>query len=203
MGSHFSCSVRAVLKSPDRTASHNETQSVGVAVRIAVTCRVSAVESVCRSPVLPHTDSPWTFAVSIKYCVSARNACSSIELSGRKGVTIGGTMVNAFKSEAGVATNASFQLDSDTLRPTYELTMGVPGRSYAMAVAERLGLPKAIKNWSLRSVQVKLIKIGARLVCHPRRLVFQLVEVAAPRGLSGGAVTHWPVMSGAWLGQRW
>ena len=35
----------------------------------------------------------------------------------------------------------------------------------------RLGLPKAIKDWSLRSVQVKLIKIGGRLVRQARRLV--------------------------------
>ena len=47
----------------------------------------------------------------------------------------------------------------------------------------RLGLPKAIKDWSLRSVQVKLIKIGGRLVRHARRLVFQLAEVAVPRDL--------------------
>ena len=40
--------------------------------------------------------------------------------------------------------NASFQLDPDTLEPTYQMTIGVPGRSYAMAVAERLGLPAEI-----------------------------------------------------------
>ena len=45
----------------------------------------------------------------------------------------------------------------------------------------RLCPPKAVKHWSLRSVQVKLIKIGARLVRHARRLVFQLAEVAVPR----------------------
>jgi len=36
----------------------------------------------------------------------------------------------------------------------------------------------AVKHWSLRSVQIKLIKIGARLARHARRLVFQLAEVA-------------------------
>ena len=44
-------------------------------------------------------------------------------------------------------------------------------------------MPNAIKEWSLRSVQVKLIKIGGRLVRHARRLVFQLAEVAVPRDL--------------------
>ena len=38
-----------------------------------------------------------------------------------------------------------------------------------------------LKDRSLRSVQIKLIKIGARLVRHARRLVFQFAEVAVPR----------------------
>ena len=40
--------------------------------------------------------------------------------------------------------NASVQLDLSTLEPTYVLTMGVPGRSYAMSVASKLGLPEEI-----------------------------------------------------------
>jgi len=47
----------------------------------------------------------------------------------------------------------------------------------------RLGLLKAIKDWSLRSLQLKLIKIGGRVVHHARRIVFQLAEVAVPREL--------------------
>ncbi len=54
-------------------------------------------------------------------------------------------------------------------------------------------MTKAVKRWSLRTVQIELIKIGARLVRHARRLVFQLAEVAVPRevfrqvlGRSGG-----------------
>lgn len=47
----------------------------------------------------------------------------------------------------------------------------------------RLCLPKAINDWSLRSLQVKLIKIGGRVVCHARQIVFQLAEVAVPREL--------------------
>jgi DDE family transposase len=45
----------------------------------------------------------------------------------------------------------------------------------------RLTLPKAVQEWSLRSVQLKLIKTGARLVRHARSLVFQMAEVAVPR----------------------
>ncbi len=36
--------------------------------------------------------------------------------------------------------NASFQLDPENLTPTYNMILGLPGQSYAMAVATRLGL---------------------------------------------------------------
>ncbi len=47
----------------------------------------------------------------------------------------------------------------------------------------RLALPKKMKDWSLRTLQVKLIKIGAKVVKHSRYVIFQLAEVMVSKSL--------------------
>ena len=39
-------------------------------------------------------------------------------------------------------------------------------------------LPKEMADWSLTSLQTRLIKIGARVVLHAHAITFQLSEVA-------------------------
>jgi hypothetical protein len=46
-----------------------------------------------------------------------------------------------------------------------------------------LALPKEIEQLSLTTLREKLVKISARIVRHSRYVVFQLSEVAVPRGL--------------------
>jgi hypothetical protein len=47
----------------------------------------------------------------------------------------------------------------------------------------RLALPKKVRDWSLRTLKEKLIKIGAKVVRHSRYVIFQMAEVAVPRAL--------------------
>lgn len=52
--------------------------------------------------------------------------------------------VAAFAQEQPGMMNASLDLDPATLAPTYRLTLGVPGRSWALTIAQRLGLPEGL-----------------------------------------------------------
>jgi len=54
--------------------------------------------------------------------------------------------------------NASLEFDIKTLRPTYKLTIGLPGRSNALAIATRLGLPEAIVSVAKNEVNPENIR---------------------------------------------
>jgi DNA mismatch repair protein MutS2 len=52
--------------------------------------------------------------------------------------------LKAFAYNRSGAMNASLEFNLKTLRPTYHLILGIPGKSNALVIAERLGLPAEI-----------------------------------------------------------
>ena len=70
-----------------------------------------------------------------------------VELTQRGTMTVATTHLGQLKLLAGVqpgVVNASLQFDAAELRPTYRLQKGVPGRSYGLAIAKRLGFPRDV-----------------------------------------------------------
>ncbi len=68
-------------------------------------------------------------------------------LTRRRAITLATTHLGALKQLAAETVgivNASLQFDAETLTPTYRLLKGVPGRSYGLAIARRLGIAEAI-----------------------------------------------------------
>ena len=60
-----------------------------------------------------------------------------------------------------------------------EVRLQLHALAYNLATFLRcIELPEAMADWSLISLQLKLIKIGARVVRHARTITFQLAEVA-------------------------
>jgi DNA mismatch repair protein MutS2 len=78
---------------------------------------------------------------------AALAAATLVSLTGRDSATLATTHLGALKelaSQTEGIVNASLQFDAATLTPTYRLLKGVPGRSYGLAIARRLGVAQEI-----------------------------------------------------------
>jgi len=76
-------------------------------------------------------------------------------LAARGSTTLATTHLGALKElaaeERGIV-NASLQFDAATLTPTFRFTKGIPGRSYGIAIARRLGLDAAVLEEAERTL---------------------------------------------------
>src|SRR5262249_9709863 len=76
-------------------------------------------------------------------------------LTRRRAITLATTHLGALKQLAAETVgivNASLQFDAETLTPTYRLLKGVPGRSYGLAIARRLGIAGEVLAEAERAV---------------------------------------------------
>ena len=79
-------------------------------------------------------------------------------------------------------TNASMEFNLKTLRPTYRLTLGIPGRSNALSIAKRLNLPDEILESAKTMIDPNELKSEDLLKeIHYQREVARKARSAADR----------------------
>jgi DNA mismatch repair protein MutS2 len=108
--------------------------------------------------------------------------------------------LKTFATEHPGVTNAAVEFDVTTLRPTYRLTIGLPGKSQAFAIAERLGLPAPILADARDRISVEHASMEETLAAIARAQEAQAAalqaaeaeraEASAERDLARGGVAR-------------
>jgi DNA mismatch repair protein MutS2 len=76
--------------------------------------------------------------------------------------------LKSFAAEHDQVTNASVEFDVKTLRPTYRLEIGLPGKSQAFAIADRLGLPQAVLEDARQRLSAEHVSLEETLAAVQR-----------------------------------
>jgi DNA mismatch repair protein MutS2 len=107
-----------------------------------------------------------------------------VELTRRSCFTVATTHLGQLKllatEERGII-NASLQFDAERLQPTYRLLKGIPGRSYGLAIARRLGLePRLLEEAeaTLPAGERDIAKLLLELEAKEQRFADQTDELA-------------------------
>jgi DNA mismatch repair protein MutS2 len=81
--------------------------------------------------------------------------------------------LKTFAHEEEGVENASVEFDVETLSPTYRLIIGLPGRSQALAIANRLGMPQkilAVARQHVSAGQVRVERLLAQIQDERRQI---------------------------------
>jgi DNA mismatch repair protein MutS2 len=115
------------------------------------------------------------------------------DLTRRGAMSVATTHLGALKelaSEVPGVVNASLQFDADRLAPTYLLIKGIPGRSYGLSIARRLGLPdEVLANAEERVPKVERDVNALLASLETREASLTRLEAAAAESLEGARDT--------------
>ncbi len=107
-----------------------------------------------------------------------------IEHFRRRGATIVATthdeLLKSYASTTDGVTTAGFGFDPDTYAPTYRLIYGAPGRSLALEIADRLGMPASV----IADARARRSGRESQLAAHLARLDQQVAQLDHARRLA-------------------
>jgi DNA mismatch repair protein MutS2 len=98
--------------------------------------------------------------------------------------------LKSFATEHPGVTNAAVEFDVATLRPTYRLTIGLPGKSQAFAIAERLGLPEPILADARARISAEHASMEETLAAIARAEAAQAAALDEARGERASAAAE-------------
>ncbi len=97
---------------------------------------------------------------------AALAAAVLLRLAGQAGLSVATTHLGELKDLAAhesAVVNASLQFDTRALRPTFRLVRDRPGRSYALEIAHRLGLPEDVLRVARSRLSDAILRVDGLL----------------------------------------